>query len=141
MKINRLLHAYVEPDGCWHELMHTRCKKCGITEPIPNPDYSTPVHFKRLTDKLLNDLPMWKSFYAHCANDGWYLFQDWERFCYLFSEFLRLPETVEEFGWEECECKGEPIRGDKLVWCLKCNGTGKILKPWAKMVKEDGDES
>lgn len=168
MNINRLLHAYVTDGGHWHEevkhpdgrisLSRCSCMKHHSIDPIwkLNPDYSTPVDFKRLTDKLFGDIQCYFAFERWLFHDKYkddhvneiglvdvrlfipWLFSDWSRFCTLFAEFLAMQETVEEFGWEECpECHGvvyQYAENEIYTACEKCNGSGKILKPWAKMV-------
>lgn len=163
MNINRLLHAYVTDGGHWHEevkhpdgrisLSRCSCMKHHSIDPIwkLNPDYSTPVDFKRLTDKLFGDKQLrekfgsftWRKYgnermWASIMNYMAWLFSDYQRFCTLFAEFLQLPETVKEFGREECpECHGvvyQYAENEIYTACEKCNGTGRILKPWAKMV-------
>jgi len=159
--INQLIHAYVTEGACWHEFsIHPlkddntfdwhHCRFCGMSEgdlkigEDIRPDYSTPDNFKKLTDKLFGDERMYEAFEYHAgtawANSGTHqymmqwLFSDYARFVALFAEFLRLPETVREFGYKECSCKS---RGWDIAKCHQCNGTGKILRPWAKLVEEE----
>ena len=168
-QINRLIHSYVEPERCWHKHDPKNVDECLLCknafqgtngEPYDceqdNPDYSSRAHFPDLTGKLFGDERMWLAF-TDFLDDKWemeveisafqfipWLFSDYARFVTLFAEFLRLPETVREFGWEECKgCEaGYAIRkvGHRLEGttdrCQTCNGTGKILRPWAKLVEE-----
>lgn len=177
--MNKLIHAYVEPEGCWHMIrtviwdnkqedtyappiaalkfidrwdvyeIHCSCGEVvlhGIS--FPNPDYSTPVHFEKLKDKLFGDYNLWYAFtfWAYTRKctlpdkDAYYrwILLDWSRFCSLFCTFLRLPETIGEFGYTECE--------DSMVaypHCVRsscdCHGTGRILKPWARLAGEEGN--
>lgn len=162
-QINRLIHAYVEPEGCWHEWKYTNdghcsffecvCKKRNFVCAPNNPDYSLPDHWTKLKDKLFEDERMWKAFcargYTICQKDGFprvdyfieWLFFDYAHFCTLFVKFLCLDETREEFGWMECphypvECDGRYKGNGTYEWCESCNGSGQILRPWAKLVEE-----
>lgn len=162
-QVMRLIHAYVEPEKCYHEweFIHPnfpkgirpwKCTICGELswDKEPNPDYSTRAHFQDLTDKLFEDERMYDDFEGWVANEYnelhctgiskhfvvW-LFSDYSRFCSLFAKFLQLPGTVEEFGKEECRlCQGRGTyaAGSGYDPCPKCGSTGKILKPWAAMV-------
>ena len=158
----RLIHAYVEPEGCWHEwIAHSKhelsyrgwymCRWCGeerlshvIPASFPYPDYSLPDNWTKLKNKLFGDERMWLAF-TDFLDDKWemeveiaafqfipWLFSDYARFVALFAEFLRLEETVREFGWIICD--GGQV---SYPYCLRrngcdCNGTGKILTPWAR---------
>lgn len=134
------------------------CKK-SYAEVGSNPDYSTRQHFPDLTGKLFGD-EMWNKFYHStytqqkfvmewASNYTRWLFSDYTRFVALFAEFLRLESTVMEFGKIDCHHKKEWPRtakdGGSTFFCelecnkqdiQSCNGTGKILKPWAKLVEE-----
>jgi len=159
-QINRLIHSYVEPERCWHKHDPKNVDECLLCknafqgtngEPYDceqdNPDYSSRAHFPDLTGKLFGDERMWLAF-TDFLDDKWemeveisafqfipWLFSDFSRFYSLFAEFLCLDETREEFGIIKCE--------DNMVaypHCVRpscnCNGTGKVLTPWALYVKE-----
>lgn len=128
-----------------------------------NLNYDSPDYFARFTGKLFEQERMYHQFeiflfrkyptehgyaIADCQT-GWvsnnfipWLFSDRTRFVTLFAEFLRLPETVREFGWEECpNCEqGYAIRkvGHRMEGttdrCQFCDGTGKVLSDWAREV-------
>ena len=136
------------------------CKKCGCEAGLSysNPDFSddhTAMELLRWIEE--NKLNMWKAFiewarpaYVHWCWD--YLLLLWVnnkvdadsksymRWVVLLAEWLRLEETREKWGWEECpNCEqGYAIRkvGDRMEGttdrCQYCNGTGKIRAEWAK---------
>ena len=129
-----------------------------------NLNYDSPDHFARLTKRLFENTLLYERFEYYAgtawANSGTHqymiqwLFQSddqlrYTRFITLFTEFLRLPEVVERFGWVECQYKKEWPRtkpdGKSTFFCElecnkkdipSCNGTGKVLSEWAKCVKE-----
>ena len=86
-----------------------------------NLNYDSPDHFARLTKRLFENTLLYERF-EYYAGIAWansrtnqyiiqWLFQPddklrYTRFITLFTEFLRLPEVVERFGWVECpSCK------------------------------------
>ena len=145
---NQLIHAYVTDGKEYRSVLTSVCPDCEYEE-WDNPDYSTRQHFPDLTDKLFGDERMYEAFEYHAGN-AWaatgtkqflipWLFSDYARFVALFAEFLRLSSTIGEFGTEPCPrlkwtadkhaCANETIK------CEPCY-SGKILKPWAKLVEE-----
>jgi hypothetical protein len=108
-----------------------------------NLNYDSPDHFARFTGRLFENKEMWKAFWKHLwfKEDtpqmydyefvAW-LFSDRTRFVTLFAEFLRLPETRREFGWEECPaltayCGEFPCKQNDCK-------DGKVLSAWAREV-------
>ena len=166
MTINNELLAKFE-GKCWHKTTNEypfRCAICGQSETdwqgwfiCPhNPDYSTsPADRERLWGYLMGKEEMWKAF------DGWawvqsgdlrttefipWLFSPLDgvpRWVSLLSEWLRLDETIERFGWEQCtednrpsdcmqdrdECRLQVGKmGDSSGKCC----LGKIKAEWAR---------
>ena len=142
---------------CWHEVKDAysrECLKCGTVLSYNvslNPSYSTsPDDRERLLLYLMGQEEMWMQFYIWShekkeQGDCNRVIYDWPFVSWLFSpldgaprwvsllsEWLRLDETVERWGYTECknahccECHD----------CADCNGTGKVLSEWAKYVKE-----
>ena len=147
------------------------CAICGQTETdwqgwfiCPhNPDYSTsPADRERLWLYLMGKEEMWTAFYlwsyaekspeeCHRVVGDW-PFVSWltrlddngvPRWVSLLSEWLRLDETIERFGWEQCtednrpsdcmqdrdECRLQVGKmGDSSGKCC----LGKIKAEWAK---------
>jgi len=114
-----------------------------------NLNYDSPDHFARLTKRLFENTLLYERFEYYAgtawANSGTHqymiqwLFQSddqlrYTRFITLFTEFLRLPEVVERFGWEECPTCWKPgdYTGSLPMFCPKCNSSGKVLAPWAR---------
>jgi hypothetical protein len=111
-------------------------------------DFSRPDHFARLTGKLFKQEELWDEFcegYAHGVWEKerkidfypWLLSPDdqlrYTRFVTLFAEFLRLPETVEEFGREEICSEFNRWHNPCPPFCDKCDdGSGKVLSAWAR---------
>jgi len=116
-----------------------------------NPDFSDPRHLYEFFTWLCRERPeMWLNF-RHFAFKAWIkdmdataefipwlFFQSPARPRDLMAEWLRLPETVERFGTIECE--------DSMVaypHCVRdncnCNGSGRVLSPWARYAKEGKD--
>lgn len=52
----------------------------------------------------------------------------------LLAEWLRLEETREKWGWEECPTCWRPgdYTGPLPMFCPRCNGSGKIRAEWAR---------
>ena len=136
---HRLVHAYVTDGKEYRSVLTSVCPDCEYEE-WDDPDYSTRQHFPDLTAKLFED-DLYEAFEYHAGN-AWaatgtkqflipWLFSDYARFCTLFVEFLRLPETVREFGWEEgtivTMATWDDDWGDEKV---------TVRKPWAKLVEE-----
>lgn len=87
---NRLIHAYVEPGGCWHEFVVAfphpgvtdytyrghKCKKCGFYWPtkIENghgcPDYTSQPYFDNLLRVLFGEEEMWRLFWHWTGTDS-----------------------------------------------------------------------
>jgi hypothetical protein len=116
-----------------------------------NLNYDSPDHFARLTKRLFENTLLYERFEYYAgtawANSGTHqymiqwLFQSddqlrYTRFITLFTEFLRLPEVVERFGWEECPNPQCEFDQRMPTGCGICNGTGKIQAEWAKLAKE-----
>lgn len=149
---------YRVPSPCVCGKQYTSKKNLKHHIETANPDYFTRKHFPDLKDKLFGDKRMYEAFYFSTVTKYFsetgkimnpittvdftaFLFLDYTRFCILFCDFLRLPETIEEFGWEECceeTCIGGVVMHEngKDVKCIECNGTGRIPKSWAVLAKE-----
>lgn len=153
--MNKLIHAYVTDgkDGRYLDVPIFACPNCDYVE-WDKIDYSTPDNFKSLTDKLFGDpTQMWERFYlsgfyydkesVYDLEYVAYLFSNYSRFCALFAEFLRLEDTVDEFGWEECPeysiSVGNTRCSQHTNECPACNHIDKRLKPWAVLVKDAED--
>lgn len=85
---NRLIHAYVEPGGCWHEMIPAfpcpdvtdykfrghKCKKCGfywstkIEDGYGTPTYTDDAPFSNFQRVLFGEEGMWKAFVYHNHN-------------------------------------------------------------------------
>jgi hypothetical protein len=152
---NRLIHAYVTDGGCWHEWKPSDPVDdfYNIDYDSMNPDYSSRAHFPDLTAKLFGDERMWEAFVEWSIDEYWgeepscgyipWLFSDYDRFVTLFARFLRLPETVREFGWYWCPDKdfnpdGMCVTDINLDCPIEggCNYTGQVPTAWAKLVEE-----
>lgn len=132
---NRLIHAYVEPGGHWHEgIKHSdgtvsvyrcSCMEHQSIDPIwrLNPTYTDDAPFSNFLRVLFGEEKMYRRF------EGWLFHEKYkqdhvdrigivdtrlfvpyffhpdhrERFLTLFLEFLALPETQRDFGWERCK--------------------------------------
>lgn len=149
MNPNKFLTLFM--GKCWHEWegksSGMTCKICGLrvayhTAPPLNPDFSqlAPrdgfikwVFYNRRS--MFEEYCDWR--YSQPRNTS--LGEDVIYILDLsnFADFLCLPETIEQWGWEECptacndclEFKCEQ-RGNF------CHGTGKILVPWARYASE-----
>jgi hypothetical protein len=55
-----------------------------------------------------------------------------------FADFLCLPETIEQWGWEECPEYGVVDGKSCIFTCIKAQPckNGKILVPWARYASE-----
>ena len=120
-----------------------------------NPDFSDPRHLYEFFTWLIKERPqMWEEFHKFAEEqynrgilffhkfDAWLFFSDPARPRDLMAEWLRLDSTVERFGWVECstcESKGGTSVLGFTVVCPKCNGTGRVLAPWARYAKEGKD--
>ena len=116
-----------------------------------NPSYSTsPDDRERLWGYLMGKEEMWMTFYLWAytkkePENPDRVVYDWPfvswltlpldgvpRWVSLLSEWLRLDETVERWGYTECknahccECHD----------CAECNGSGRIRAEWARYAKE-----
>ena len=162
---------------CWHEEWETvsaghfrniryfhKCKKCGRTAPVKkehgHPDFSDPRHRDEFFAWLCRERPeMWDEFWNYHYDRA---VPEWTYMTWLFfdkdnparprdlmAEWLQLDETVERFGWVECQYKKEWPRtkpdGESTFFCElecnkkdipSCNGTGKVLSEWAREVRE-----
>ena len=56
----------------------------------------------------------------------------------LLSEWLRLEEVGEKWGWEECPDRA--YDGCNHRGCAICHGTGKIRSAWA-IPDEEGEKA
>jgi len=117
------------------------------TGPYP---YDIQPHFDNLLRVLFGQEEMWDDFAEGYAYNEWVRigkpidFYPWlfhpdhrDRFCRLFIDWLRLEEVQREFGYTECPCPPE-FKGDKEIIrvCPYCNGTGKVMRPWLRVMKE-----
>jgi len=182
---NRIIHAFVKPGGCWHEMIPAfpcpdvtdykfrghKCKKCGfywstkIEDGYGTPTYTNDAPFSNFLRVLFEEERIWFVFryYSVCrwmqedtqlyydngeARFERWLFSDRERFLTLFLEFLALPETQRDWGWEECpECSGRgelSYKRDGLsdlatYQCAECNGSGQVPRKWLKVWREGKD--
>jgi hypothetical protein len=147
---------------CWHEWKeiyptnnHTirssptfECRYCGeyFTD---NPDFSQPAQWHEFFVWLTKEREdMWEAFWWYCYHvEGcpridWdvarWLFSDLSRFTNLFADFLCLPETIEQWGWEECLEYGVVDGKSCIFTCIKAQPckNGKILVPWARYASE-----
>lgn len=110
-----------------------------------NLNYDSPDHFARFTRRLFENKEMWDKYYqyafkrylnseTHNTFVPW-LFSDRTLFTSLFAEFLRLDETVEEFGREEICSEFNRWHNPCPPFCDKCDdGSGKVLSAWAREV-------
>lgn len=169
--INRLIALWM--GECWHEWEpisksingNPNCIHCHIGKYFDgekrNPDFSQPEHFASFTGRLFENKEMWATFenwveYDKCLHETkdmtmWeliaFFFSDRTRFCTLFAEFLRLPETVERFGWEggKKDCIQTCPQFSTETFKYSCpdfdagNCTGKVLSAWARYAKEGED--
>ncbi len=112
-----------------------------------NPDYASSADYReRLWEYLMGKEEMWMQFYIWShekkeQGDCNRVIYDWPFVSWLFSpidgvprwvsllsEWLRLDETVERWGYTECknahccECHD----------CAECNGSGRVRAEWAK---------
>ena len=118
-----------------------------------NPSYSTsPADRERLWGYLMGKEEMWKAFKTAIltAKIGEpydtdlivYLFSFIDgvpRWVSLLSEWLRLDETVERFGKVKCSncIAGVEESGPTFIKeCTVCDGSGRVLAPWAREAKE-----
>ncbi len=65
----------------------------------------------------------------------WLFFQSPSRPRDLMAEWLRLDETVERWGISTCKVCDGTGEGE-VKNCRYCNGSSKILAPWARYAKE-----
>ena len=158
---------------CWHLWEYDWrglqiCSKCGIDRIYSsiknnyvndNLDFSddhTAMElyrwFSTAKEKMFTDFNNWCAetkpiafiskvgFFAHTPREG----KSYMRWVVLLSEWLSLEETMEKWGWEECQYRKEwPRVTDKrgsVFFCEKecgkepppCNGSGKIRAEWAR---------
>lgn len=149
----KLLHSYVTDGKGYRTVLISVCPDCEYEE-WDDPDYTSRAHFPDLTGKLFGDREMWFRFRLWVARNHmpeyWadrsiFLFSDNARFCSLLCQFLRLPDTVREFGEMECKwCSGTGqarFREWVNCTCQTCNGTGRIPTPWAAHVKKEMEDA
>jgi hypothetical protein len=97
-------------------------------------DYS----YGKMVESELMDFQFWS--FSFTQADG----KQYMIWVSTLAEWLRLPETIRDFGWEECpNCEqGYAIRkvGHRMEGttdrCQFCDGSGKVLSAWAKYAKE-----
>jgi hypothetical protein len=147
---------------CWHEVDKGLCKHCGKFLP-DNPSYSTsPDDRERLLEYLMGKKDMWR-YFQDWACDVWeedvdlvergtswnteadrlaWLFLPLDgvpRWVSLLSEWLGMDSTVERFGKVKCSncIAGVEESGPTFIKeCTVCDGSGKVLAPWARWAKE-----
>lgn len=147
---------------CWHEPNrksgNAKCIHCKIWIDMDdvanlcgqfNPDFSSPATWHELIQFLIKEHfdGIWKEFV-----DNQFMHVDAFHIPYLLSNFLQipltvtqfaaflcLPETIERWGWGECNwCNGsgkwkDVVNGSQPC---QCSGTGRILTPWAIYAKK-----
>lgn len=108
---------------------------------IANPDFSQPAQWHEFFVWLTKEREdMWEAFWWYCYHvEGcpridWdvarWLFSDLSRFTNLFADFLCLPSTIEQWGWET------------KTW-VNFDGhvSAGVKTPWARYAKEATDEN
>jgi hypothetical protein len=138
---------------CWHEWKeiyltnnHTisssptfECRYCGeyFTD---NPNFSQPVERDEFIKWISKERPeVWEAYLRDCHHGECYS----DDFAYHldlsnFADFLCLPETIEQWGWEECLEYGVVDGKSCIFTCIKAQPckNGKILVPWARYASE-----
>jgi hypothetical protein len=131
------------------------CPKCEVTWDGKHPDYSTsPDDRERLWGYLMGKDELYKAFdyYVGCkwseANIWRYQVQwmmlpppdsDIPRWLLLLQEWLELEETRSRFGKVKCSncIAGVEESGPTFIKeCTVCDGSGRVLAPWAREAKE-----
>jgi len=114
---------------------------------VTYPDFSRPRHRDEFFTWLCRERPeMWLNF-RHFAFKvwikdmdataefiPWLFFQSPSRPRDLMAEWLRLDNTIKDFGWVECP-EYEPFCVPVCSNPCICKN-GKVLAPWAKYAKE-----
>jgi hypothetical protein len=160
---NRIIHAFTTDGACWHEFGgyagNRVCLKCDELINIHHipPSYTSQPHFDAFLRRLFGEEKMYRRF------EGWLFHEKYkqdhvdrigivdtrlfvpyffhpdhrERFLTLFLEFLALPETQRDFGWERCK---QGIWEGGACYNRGCDRwgecTGKVPRPWLKVMKE-----
>ncbi len=118
-----------------------------------NPSYSTsPDDRERLWGYLMGKEEMWKAFKTAILTAKIGEPYDTDLIVYLFSfidgaprwvgllsEWLGMDETVERFGKVKCSncIAGVEESGPTFIKeCTVCDGSGRVLAPWAREAKE-----